>query len=37
MFAIGDKNRDGFIDFADFQSLMQTHFRHADDRGRAAY
>ena len=29
MFELGDKNRDGLIDFADFKSLMETHFRRA--------
>ena len=26
MFMIGDKNKDGYIDYADFKSLMTTHF-----------
>ena len=27
MFKVGDKNMDGYIDYNDFQLLMNTHFK----------
>ena len=27
MFKVGDKNMDGYIDYHDFQLLMNTHFK----------